>query len=119
MEQHIKIISVLWIVSGILGLFFAFIIFGILFGITFIPDLGYEASVILRIIAIWGSIFFAVLAVPDIIGGIGLAKKKEWARILILVLSFFNFFWIPLGTALSIYSFVVLIKAETVKLFKP
>ena len=119
MEQHVKIIAILWIISGILGLFFALMIFAILFGITFIPDIGYEAIAILRIVAVWGSIFFAILAAPDVIGGIGLMKKKEWARILILILSFFNLLWFPLGTALSVYSFVILIKEETIKLFKP
>ncbi len=118
MEQHVKIISILWIISGILGLFMAFMIFGVLFGITFIPDIEYDAVVILRIIAVWGSMFFAVLAAPDIIGGIGLMKKKEWARILVLVLSFFNLLWFPLGTALGVYSIVILIREDTVKLFK-
>jgi hypothetical protein len=44
-------------------------------------------------------------------------KKHEWARILILVVSFFHLLSFPFGTALAVYSFVILLKDETVKLF--
>jgi len=88
-----------------------------LWGITFIPNIGYEASYILRLIATWVSIFLAVFSAPEIIGGIGLLKRKEWGRILVLVVSFFNLVNFPLGTALGVYSFIILLKEETVRLF--
>ncbi|MBD3415076.1 MAG: hypothetical protein GF421_11675 [Candidatus Aminicenantes bacterium] len=117
MEKHIKILSVLWIVSGALGLIWAFFIFWILFGISFIPDIGYEAPIILRTIGIWATSFIAVLSIPDIIAGLALLKKKEWGRLLTLALAFFNLLCFPFGTALGIYSLVILFNDETIQLF--
>lgn len=117
MDKHVDVISILWIVSGSLGILIAIFIFWLLWGITFIPNIGYEASYILRLIATWISIFLAVFSIPEVIGGIGLLKRKEWGRILVLVVSFFNLVNFPLGTALGIYSFIILLKEETVQLF--
>lgn len=117
MDKHVDVISILWIVSGSLGILIAIFIFWLLWGITFIPNIGYEASYILRLIATWVSIFLAVFSAPEIIGGIGLLRRKEWGRILVLVVSFFNLVNFPLGTALGVYSFIILLKEETVRLF--
>jgi hypothetical protein len=119
MDKHVDVISILWIVSGSLGILLAIFIFWILWGITFIPNIGYEASYILRLVATWVSIFLAVFALPEVIGGIGLLKRKEWGRVLVLVVSFFNLVNFPLGTALGVYSFIILLKEETVQLFAP
>lgn len=119
MDKHVDVISILWIVSGSLGILLAIFIFWLLWGITFIPNIGYEASYILRLVATWVSIFLAVFALPEVIGGIGLLKRKEWGRVLVLVVSFFNLVNFPLGTALGVYSFIILLKEETVQLFAP
>jgi hypothetical protein len=119
MDKHVDVISILWIVSGSLGILLAIFIFWLLWGITFIPNIGYEASYILRLVATWVSIFLAVFSAPEIIGGIGLLKRKEWGRIVVLVVSFFNLINFPLGTALGVYSFIILLKEETVGLFAP
>jgi len=118
MENHIRIIGILWIVLGALGLTFALMVFGILFGISYIPDVGYEASVILRSIGGGVGLFVAIFSVPKIIGGIWLMKKQEWARILVLLLAFLNLLNFPLGTALGVYSIVILFNPEAVKLFR-
>lgn len=117
MEKHVNLISLLWIIYGAVGLFFGFAVAAVLFGISFIPPNWEIAPGILRLIA-WGiGSFFLLLALPQIIGGIGLMKKREWARILILVVSFFHLLSFPLGTALAVYSFVILLKEETIKIF--
>lgn len=118
METHVNVIAILWIISGVFGLFFAFMIFAVLFGVSFIPDIDYEAIVILRILGLWGSIFFAILSAPELIGGIGLMKKQEWGRILILVVSFLNLIFFPFWTILGIYSIIILFKEETARLFR-
>jgi len=118
MESHVKIIGVLWIVFGALGLFAALTVFGVLFGISFIPDMGVEAPVILRAVAIGVILFMTILFIPQIIGGVWLIKKQEWARILVIAIAFLSLINFPFGTALGIYSLVVLFKEETVQLFK-
>jgi len=117
MDRHVQLIGILWIVYGIMGLLFAFFVFLVLFGVSFIPNMGTVAPGILRLIAWIASFFFLVLALPQIIAGMGLMKRKEWGRILTLIVSFFHLISFPLGTALSIYSFVILLKPESVKLF--
>lgn len=87
MDKHLNLISFLWIIYGGIGLFFGFIIASILFGLSFIPHSWSIAPGLLRLIA-WGvACFFAVLSLPQIIGGIGLLRRQEWGRILILVVS--------------------------------
>ena len=117
MDRHVQLLSILCIVYGVLGLLFAFFVFLLLFGISFIPDMGDIAPGILRIVAWVASLFFTAIALPQVIAGYGLMKRKEWGRILTLIVSFFQLLSFPLGTALGIYSFVILLKEETVKLF--
>jgi len=119
MDKHVQLIGILWIVYGIMGLLFAFFVFLVLFGVSFIPDMGNIAPGILRLIAWIASLFFLALAVPQIIAGMGLMRRKEWGRILTLIVSFFHLISFPLGTALGVYSFVILLKPETIRLFNP
>lgn len=118
MDKHIHIISILWIVFGGIGLVWALLLCCLLFGIAFIPDIGHEAAYILRGSGIFVGVSIAVFSIPEVIAGIGLLKMKEWARILVLILCFFNLIAFPLGTALSIYSFVILVKDESIQLFQ-
>lgn len=119
MDRHIKLIGILWIVLG--GLSMAFGLLGslLLFGISFIPDMGPEAPFILRTVGSIAVFFFTLLGLPKIFAGIGLLKKKEWGRILALIVSFISLLNIPLGTGLGIYSIVILVKEESVQYFKP
>ena len=119
MDRQINLIGILWIVMGGLSLLFGLMGFLLLFGISFIPDMGPEAPFILRIVGSFAVFFFALMGVPKIIAGIGLLKKKEWARILTLIVSFISLLNIPLGTALGIYSIIILLKEESVQYFKP
>jgi hypothetical protein len=118
MEKHVNLLGILWIALGILTFFGGFMAFLILFGVSFIPDMGYEAPVILRTVGAGVAIFLFILAIPKIIAGIGLMKKKEWGRILTLIVAFLSILSFPLGTALAIYSFVILVKDETIQLFR-
>lgn len=118
MENHVTVIGALWIAMGVIGVIFGLIIFGVLFGVSFIPDMGYEAPVILRTVGLGVGMFVVILSVPEIVAGVGLLKKQEWGRILTVVVSFFNLLSFPFGTALAIYSLVILLKQETVQLFR-
>lgn len=117
-EKHLNITGVLWILSGSLGLIFTLYGYWILFLISFLLNIGTEASIILSTVTTGFSLFLAILSIPQIIGGIWLIKRKEWARILVLSLAFLNLINFPLGTALGIYSILILLKEETVRLFK-
>jgi len=60
--------------------------------------------------------FFILLAIPGIIAGIGLVKKRSWSRILALIVGCFKLLNLPFGTALGIYAFWVLMQEETMEL---
>jgi hypothetical protein len=118
MQDHIKIIGILWIVFGCFSLLGAAAIFMILFGVSFLPDIDTIAPGILRVAAVLISGFLALIGVPKIIGGWGLLKHKEWARIVVLIVSFLSLMSVPFGTALGIYSIVILFNKDAIALFQ-
>jgi hypothetical protein len=77
----------------------------------------WRAMGILSVVAATVTAFMFVLAAPSIVAGYGLLKWKEWARILTLILSCLAVFNFPLGTAIAVYSFWVLLNNETTPLF--
>ncbi len=118
MTDHVRIIGILWIVFGILSLIGAAFVFLLLTGISFIPDIEPPAQGILRFIGFFIGSFLAALGLPKILGGYGLLKGYEWGRILTLVVSFLSLLNIPFGTALGIYSIVILLNKDTAARFQ-
>jgi hypothetical protein len=129
MEKHIQLVGILNIVYrslSLLGSIVLFILAG-LFGEFFdalvrwgsirpheIPvDLLEIIPIILTVI---GILVFIVSTI-GIIAAVGVLRRKEWGRILLLVVSFFNLLRIPLGTILGIYTIWVLLNNDTIKLF--
>jgi hypothetical protein len=123
MEQHLKVLSILNIVLGALGVCAAVVIllvFGGLAGLT-ITDGGPDAAVAPALFGmIGGFTFFVVLilSAPSLVAGIGLLNFKPWAKTLMLVVSALHLFNIPFGTALGIYGLWVLTKDETAAFLK-
>ncbi len=118
MENHIKAVSALTIGLSILGILIGGFAFLLLVGIGFLTH-DDEAPPILGLLGFLIGAFLFVLSIPGIIGGIGLLKKKEWARILILVVSALHLLNFPIGTAIGAYCIWVLVQSETVRLFNP
>ena len=119
MEKHAQLIGILWIVYGALSLLGGAVVIITLMAVSYIPEIGDVGPQVLRIVGMSVGGFLFILAIPKIIGGLGLLKHNEWARILVMILSFLSLLNIPLGTALGIYSLVYLMKPEMIALFKP
>lgn len=51
--------------------------------------------------------------------GFSLRAHRAWARLVGLALAVLNLFFLPVGTALAVYTFWVLLSNETRKLFEP
>ena len=116
MEKHINVIASLRIGFSVLGILLGSLFFIVLYFVgDFVDD--HEAEMVLTIVANVILILIIVLSVPGIIAGIGLFKRKEWARILTLVLSVIDLLNIPIGTAVGAYSIWALVQPETVELF--
>ena len=117
MEKHLTAVAALHVGLSILGGLIGIFIFVLLTGIGAITQ-EKEAFLILTTIGTGVGVLLMVLSVPGIIGGIGLFKRKEWARILVLILSAIDLLNIPFGTALGIYSIWVLVQQDTIRLFR-
>jgi len=117
MEKHVNVVAALQIGLSILTIIIGVVIFIVLF---FVGDLAddQEAEFVLSIIANVLIVFFVVLSIPGIIAGIGLFKRKEWARILTLIISVLELFNFPLGTAVGVYSIWALVQPEIVEEFQ-
>ena len=118
MKDHVKVIGILWVVFGVFCLCLAFFAFLFFFGVAQIPNVEDVEPGLLRFIGILVSSFLGLIGLPQIIGGLGLIQHKEWARILMLVISFISLANVPFGTALGVYSMIVLFNPETVRLFQ-
>jgi Ni,Fe-hydrogenase I cytochrome b subunit len=116
MKEHITILAALHIAYNILGLFVGIIIMVLVLGSGLISG-DPDAIAILTPIAIIGSMFFFVISLPGLIGGIALFKRKPWGRILTLIVGCINLLNVPLGTALGIYTIWVLTNDEIVTVF--
>ena len=94
MDTHVKVLGVLHIAMGALGLIGALllILFGGAAGIVGASG-DPDAAVALPIIGITGTalvVFVVALSLPGVIIGIGLVQFRSWARIGGLVLSIFD-----------------------------
>jgi hypothetical protein len=128
MRDHVKILAVLNIIMGCLGAFagvVVLIVFGGLAGLAGVSagpwsndNSGVVAAPILAVVGLCIALFVLLLALPSIIGGWGLLKFKPWARVLMIVVSVFHLFHIPIGTALGVYGLWVLLHDETRRLFE-
>lgn len=123
MAGHVKALAVLHIIVGSIGIIGGLIVLVVLGGIASLIGLGShdpDAFIAVPILGgIGGFVFLLLLliSVPGIIAGWGLLYFRPWARILTIVLSALHLFHIPLGTALGIYGFWVLLSNEGAALF--
>lgn len=117
MEKHITLVAALNLGMGILGVLVAIFCFVFLIGVG-VATGDPVAARVLSIVGIVCAFFFVVTSIPQIIGGIGLWKRREWARIVLLVVSVIELLNIPLGTALGVYTIWVLIHDDTKRILQ-
>lgn len=131
MEKHVQMVGILNIVYRafmlLLGFFLLFLaaafdaIFELIvrYGDVQVEEIPMELLDFAPVILVLVGILIAIISTLGIIGGIGVLKRKEWGRILMLVISFFNLLRFPLGTMLGVYSIWILFSSDAVKLFNP
>ncbi len=116
MEKHINIVAALQIGLSIFNLLIVLLFYTVVQlvgGFIDDPNGGMVLSLIANIV----SIILIIISIPGILVGMGLYKRKEWARILTLVLSVVELFSFPFGTAIGIYSIWAMIQPETIAAF--
>jgi hypothetical protein len=115
MKSHVELLALINIVSGVLGLLAAGIVFAVLFVLAPVAN-DPVGSPVLLIVAVGVSSLLVLFSAPSLIAGIGLLKHKAWARILTLILAIIAVMNVPIGTLIAIYTFWVLTNEETTKI---
>lgn len=116
MDKHINILGWLYIVMGVLVIGTACLVFlGMFVGGLMTEEI--EGFMAMSVMAVFIAGFMMVMALPSLFAGYGLLKRKNWARILGIVLGFFQFVSFPFGTAVALYTFYVLFQKDAEDFF--
>lgn len=111
MEQHITLLGWLYIATNALLILIA----GFLFMMMVVVGAASgdaEAVRVMPVIATAVGGFLTALALPGILTGIGLLKRKPWSRIAAAVLGIIGLMNFPLGTAVGVYALWILLQNE-------
>jgi hypothetical protein len=123
METHVRVVGILHIVFGLLGIVGAVVLLLVFGGVAGIvgatgdPD-AHVAVPILGGLGAFLSCVVLLVALPGTIAGIGVLQFREWARILMIVVSVLDLLNVPLGTALGVYGLWTCLHTETLPLFQ-
>jgi hypothetical protein len=105
MRKHVRILGWLQICLGIVDLLIGLAAFGILSSIG-VASGDVAAFGILSVIGGFVGVFMLVMAIPNLICGIGLLRDwGGWVIVLAVVLGIFNLVKVPYGTAIALYTF--------------
>lgn len=122
MATHVKVVAVLFMVSG--GFLLALAFFAPLLMTTIAGVVGASgeegAAIGVAMLGLTGVALGVVLllfAIPYIVCGIGLLKFRRWARIMGIILAALSLTRFPGGTAFGIYALVILFRKDTEALF--
>ena len=117
MENHVKVLGILNVVYGGMGLLGGLIAVLVLGGTAGIlqsvsqrePDAWIAASIV-GTLALIVFVLVTVLSIPCIIAGYGLLSGKSWGVMFALVISAINVLNIPIGTCIGGYGLWVLFR---------
>jgi hypothetical protein len=108
LEQHRRILGILFIVSNALGLLAAVVMGLVLGGVGMLMSSSHHdtgeglAFSALMGLGLGGCLL--VMSVPGLITGVGLLRRRPWSRVAALVLGILGLPNFPLGTALGVYA---------------
>jgi hypothetical protein len=115
MDNHLKLVGLGNILAGGLGVLGGLAVaFGMSFAGVASGDLA--GGLLLGGLGLVGGLLATVMALPYLIGGIGLLAKRNWARYVLGVTSAISLFAFPIGTLLGGYSIWVLFHDDTKRL---
>ena len=115
-RQNAKVLGWLYIAGNALVAVLGIFVFVLLLGVGAFTD-DPTAFGILGVTGGTVGGLLVLLGVPGIAAGIGLLLHKSWGRILALVVGFLGLLNFPVGTAIGIYAFWVLMQESAAGVF--
>ena len=112
MHRQINLISYLYIGVGILTLLAAILTTIAIAGGGLLSEDETAIAVTSTVGFIIGG-FIALMGIFSLIAGVGLLKRRSWARTLTIIVSVVNLLNFPIGTALGGYALYVLLQDES------
>src|SRR5690606_18693506 len=77
-----------------------------------------EAVAVLGLVGMFVSGILVVLALPGMIAGYGLLRRKEWGRILAIIIGILSLINFPIGTVIGVYALWVLFQESALAYFE-
>ena len=115
MHTHLTLVAVLFIALGLIGMACAAIVLVVLAGGGWLSGEPQAIAVTTGLGLVVGG-FIAVMSLPTLVAGIGLQRRRPWARPVALVVAAIHLFNIPFGTLLGVYALWVLLQEESGRL---
>lgn len=113
MQKHVRILSIIMIVSGALYLL-AVIIFGVI-GLMAVKNQAQTGDVAVMPAIVTGVVIFlplGLIGVLHILTGRAFRAGTNWARIALWILAIINLGNVPVGTVIGVYAMWVLVKTR-------
>ena len=107
MRNHVKVLGWLYIVLGMINLLIGLAAFGLLSGIGLLSG-DVQAFGIMTVIGGFTGVVMLVVALPNLICGLGLLRDwGGWVIVVAVILGLFNLATFPVGTVIALYTFWV------------
>jgi hypothetical protein len=110
-ERHIRILGVIYIAFGALGILAALLLFVGVTGKGLLSE-NRETILITTSAATAMAVLLVLISIFALIGGTGLLRRRSWARVLVIILGCLYLLSFPLGTAVGIYTLWALTRRE-------
>ncbi len=123
MEQHVKIIGIIYIVFGALIVFGGLLLMlGLMVGGAALEATNTDGAegvgAILAGVGFIVGLFVIAFGALEIVVAISLRNFKPWARIAQIIISAIGLLNIPIGTAVGVYALWALLNKDTIPLFE-
>jgi hypothetical protein len=121
LKRHIDTVSLLFFIYGglqlflilsVMAMFFAFVVFAIIGGVTAGEPELIVIGAIYGFFGLVGTVVGLMFPSLNIATGVGLRRRRPWVKIVGIIASIFCIMRMPIGTALGVFGLVLLLDKE-------